>query len=206
MEICQEIYEKTLKKQEVLNTAQCYVLAVFGMFRTVKILERVSKNEYFAELETFTDFLKTNSREIANNSLRDTEKLQKMIEFLETNTELVEDYPDSDDIMLQAILGGCYEIFEEWYNFLNLILYSYNDDDKESMVSYFTLPVSFLDNYLSNLYYEQYSAKELQKKVNEHELILNEIARINEDMKFIEQYTHDSYMEKVKKYITTNIL
>lgn len=206
IEISQEIYEKMLKKQEKLDTNQCYILAVYGMFRTVKLLERVSKDEYFSKLEAFVNFLETNSREIANNSLGDMEKLQEMIEFLEANAELVENYPESDDVMLQAILGGCYEIFEEWYNFLNLILYSYNDDDKESMVSYFTLPIRFLDNYLANLYYEQYSTKDLQKEINEHKLMLSEIARINEDIKFIEEYTHDSYMKKVEKYITTNIL
>ncbi len=66
--------------------------------------------------------------------------------------------------------------------------------------------IRFLDNYLSNLYYKQYAANELQLKVNEHKLMLSEIARINEDIQFVKEYTYDSYIEKVEKYITTNIL
>ena len=206
MEKSQEVYEKMLERQKKLNSTQCYVLAVYGMFRTVKILEIVSENEYFSELSILTSFLQSHSIEIANNVLNDTEKLQEMIEFLETNGELVENYPESDNSKLQAILAGGYELFEEWYNFLNLVLYSYNEDDKQSMVSYFTLPIRFLDTYLSNLYYKQYSANELQIKVNEHDLMLNEIARINEDIQFVEEYTFESYIEKVHKYITTSIL
>lgn len=159
-DIAQEFYENIEKNIDKYDYLHLFRVATLSMVRTNKLICTIANSEELSEIVCLVEYI--------HKYLYDFDKIHTKIidenveDFLEASAEIIE----SINMDESKVLYLSYELCESWYNYVNLLHYGCTNDDKKDLVSYITLPIQLLDNYVSDeIYLEEKNQLKLNQKV-----------------------------------------
>ncbi len=190
---CMDLIEKVQTEIEIIledmDIYDIYHISVLSMFRTYQLIKKIQANFYYSSVNELLVFIELNKYKILDFSPDIV--YGEVCEFLESSAELVENCDYEEASLIYELE---YEIFENWYYFVNIIKYGFTQEDKNILIDFIVFPISFLDDYLSNFYDEKYKKVEIQNRIEKDVRFTTEIQRIFEDINIIK-----SLKDEVKK-------
>ena len=189
MDIIDKIENKIEVMLDTVEIYEVYQVAVLSMFRTYQLIKKIEANSYYSSVNKLSNFIENNKYEILDLSPEII--YGEVCQFLDESAELVENC-DYEEVSLIYELE--YEVFENWYNFVNTIKYGFIKEDTNALVEFILFPLTFLDDYLSNFYDGKFERVEIQGMIEKDICFTMEIRRIFEDINIIK-----SLKEGIKK-------
>ena len=201
------IYEELCCTLKDMDIEKCYYLAIMGMNRTLCLCSKIVKYDFFKNMLILRKFIKENNRDIFDHkqTYSGYNEVCYLFDELSDNWEnyIFDDLGEIQDVALNS---GLYEFMEAWYAFLGVINSPYKDYTPEKMVFFITLPIRYLESYLTSYFIDCIDEKQLQEFVNDHEIIENEIERIFLDIQLVLSNNREAIYERMSFYSELDIL
>lgn len=200
-EKCQIIYEELCYELKDIDIEKCYYLAIMGMSRTLCLCSRIVTFDFFSDIVIISKFMEDNMKAIfAHKQIY--YRYNEVCQFFDELSDNWEDYISNDCERIQdiALKSGLYEFMETWYTFLGIISDSYEHYTPEKMIFFITLPIRFLDSYLTNYFINNIDENKLQAFVNEHKAIKYEVERIFSDIQLVLNNSQDTIYKRISSY------
>jgi len=201
------IKESTKKSHEVqlilseLEPNQLVPLGFMAMARTLKLIDTIASHEGFHVLGNFNQLILGGLKKWLYSDLSVKVEAENALNICNSLIETLEsyDYSDCIDKYNEDIMGIAYAIVEDWYYFIELI---YEDINSSKISRFLTTPITAIDSYLCNKYSDLRKYSEIQKKVNDDELLKREIGLIDADISFIKSkhINDDDIRERIINY------
>lgn len=191
MDLIDKIENEIEVMLHTVDIYEIYQVAVFSMFRTNQLLKKMEANSYYSSVNKLSIFVENNKYKILDLSPEII--YGEICQFLDESAELVENCDYEEESLIYELE---YEVFENWYNFVNTMKYGFTKDDKNTLIEFILFPLTFLDDYLSNFYDEKCEEVEIQSVIEKDICFTMEIRRIFEDIDMI-----TSLKEGIKKQV-----
>ncbi|WML33913.1 hypothetical protein [Clostridium sp. OS1-26] len=177
-------------------------MAIYGMSRTVKLVDIFQKTVDFKELTILEQVLYQICEAIKNNEFIDLSKYCDLCEkLIETSNEQKE-YKDLSEIE-QLLCDRSYMFLEYWFYFLQINFIA-EETEENDYARFILFPAEILKEVLSSLNNEK-TYDDIQMIINNNKQINNELELIDDELANTDS-EYDDFERHVNDYINYNII
>lgn len=177
-------------------------LAIYGMARTVKLVDIFQKTGDFKELTILKQVLFQICEAIKNNEFIDLSKYCDLCERLIESADKQKEYKGLSEIE-QFLCDRSYMFLEYWFYFLQINFIA-EETEENDYVRFILFPAEILKEILSSLNDEK-TYDDIQMIINNNKQISNELGLIDAELANI-YIGYDDFEKHVKEYTNYNII
>ena len=186
-----------------LSNKECLIISYLSMLRVNRIIKCICKQKEFAKLSILDSFFVKVRKILFEDDKFDNIEIDNYLDICEELIPVIEDYNYNNKYLTEKeklIMNQAYSIIEEIFYFISIQSKNIEDINKDSCKSFIFLPAMIIECYLR----DKYSFCMNKSGINNNELLINELSRIESDIKDISN--KKIIKDKMKEYINLNII
>lgn len=186
-----------------LSNKECLIISYLSMLRINRIIKCICKQKEFAKLSILDSFFVKVRKILFEDDKFDNIEIDNYLDICEELIPVIEDYNYNNKYLTEKeklIMNQAYSIIEEIFYFISIQSKNIEDINKDSCKSFIFLPAMIIECYLR----DKYSFCMNKSGINNNELLINELSRIESDIKDISN--KKIIKDKMKEYINLNII
>ena len=186
-----------------LSNKECLIISYLSMLRINRIIKCICKQKEFAKLSILDSFFVKVRKILFEDDKFDNIEIDNYLDICEELIPVIEDYNYNNKYLTEKeklIMNQAYSIIEEIFYFISIQSKNIEDINKDSCKSFIFLPAMIIECYLR----DKYSFCMNKSGINNNALLINELSRIESDIKDISN--KKIIKDKMKEYINLNII